>query len=182
MGAISCCRAWDTINKLYSLSKELEVQFGIMVVGNSENYYQTSDNKINAPNQFEINIRQLIKKELRTLSIRKWGKVIYMNELIRYIQGKIVTLHCPAASKFFFMKPSGEIFGCNMRDTLLGNLSKTSFDDIWLSKEAKKERKIVQHCPTPCWTMCNAKSIILDHLPKYFARFIWNLPLNLIER
>lgn len=172
----------DQMTKLYSLSKELEVQFGIMVVGKSENYYQTCDNEINAPDQFRTSIRQIIKKELGTFNIRKWGRVIYMNELIRYVQGKFTTLHCPAASKFFFMKPSGEIFTCNIRDTLLGNLSETSFEDLWFSQGAKKERKIVQHCPTPCWTMCNAKSIILDHLPKYFFRFSWNLPSNLLRK
>jgi radical SAM protein with 4Fe4S-binding SPASM domain len=170
----------DDMGELYSLSRNLGVQLGIMVVGNSEIYYATSDNTIEDVQNLSYGIKKIICKELMTFNIKKWGRAIYMNELVEFINGKIQHLSCPAGRKFFFMKPDGSIYICNMKDILLGNLSEQSFEEIWFSESAEDGRRIAGDCQTPCWTMCNAKSIILDNKLRYFRRFCQKLPRLII--
>jgi radical SAM protein with 4Fe4S-binding SPASM domain len=172
----------DQIDPLHSLSEQLNVQFGIMVVGNSQAYYHKSDNIIQDARKLSTEIGNLIRKELRTFKIKKWGRSIYMSELIEFINGNIKALKCPAGETFFFMKPNGDIYLCNMRDILLGNLAEQSFEEIWFSERAHHARRIAQNCTVPCWTMCNAKSIIFENKLKYLRRFCLKLPGYMMGR
>jgi len=172
----------DQISDLYRLSKQLEIQFGIMVVGNSETYYKKSDHAINDVDKYAKRIWSIMIRELASFNIKKWGRVIYMSELIEFIKGKTKVLNCPAGSKSFFMKPNGEVYLCNMKNILLGDLAKQTFDEIWYSESADKARRFAQNCTEPCWTMCNAKSIILDNKKRYLRRTSWRLMKGLLGR
>lgn len=162
----------DQMGDLYTLSEKLRINFTCMIVGNSEIYYKKADNIIKNPQTFRRNINKVIAREIGKVNVKTWAKAIYMNELMEFIDGKIKNIHCPAGSTFFFMLPSGGICACNMRNLLIGDLSKKSFKEIWFSARAEDTRTLTGNCNQPCWTMCNAKLIISNNKFKYLGKFL----------
>jgi len=160
---------------LYAMSKRLGINFTCMVAGNSDVFYKKNDNIIKNPEAFKCNIGAVIKSELFGGAISGWRKLIYMTELIKFIDGEIDKICCPAGNKFFFMLPNGDIYACNMRNLLMGNLTKECFEDIWYSARAKEIRMLADNCSQPCWTMCNAKSVVSNAKLKYLGRFLKNI-------
>lgn len=163
---------------IYALSRELKVEFTFMVVGNSEIYYKKEDNNIINVGKVKEVLKEIIKQEIRTFKIAGFGKAVYLSELIEFVAGNIKTIRCPAGSKFFFMNPEGTIYVCNMVNLKMGNLNNKSFNEIWYSDESDKLRILTDKCRTPCWTMCNAKPIILNNKVKYFLKFSQNILRN----
>jgi len=159
---------------LYVLSRRLGVDYTFVATGNSDIYYNKSDNCITDVEEFTNRIKKIVGKELLTFNIKRLSKAVYLIELCEFLKGNIKNIRCPAAKRFFFMRPSGEIYACNMRELYLGNLNAASFEDIWFSDTAEKSRLAAENCAVPCWTMCNAKSIMQDSKLKYMLRFVKN--------
>jgi hypothetical protein len=40
----------------------------------------------------------------------------------------------------------------------IGDLREQSFAEIWNSERADQVRRIVDHCPNPCWMVCSSAS------------------------
>lgn len=157
---------------LYMLSKHLGVNFTCMVAANSDIYYGSNNNFPKNVEKFKININKIINEEMKIFNLKKLGKIIYMHELLEFVNGKINSLQCPAGQEFFFMQPSGEIFACNMRNLRMGNLSEETFENIWFSPKSEMIRETTYRCTKPCWTMCNAKQIIWNNKFKYLTKLL----------
>ena len=160
----------EHMRPLYDLSVKMKISFTCMVVGNSGVYYKKKDNIIKNKGLFRKNLKAIKIREATRFSLRSIGKAIYLNGLIEYINNDIKRLRCPAGAYFFFMQPDGKIYSCNMRNFYMGDLSKNSFNQIWNSKRAGSLRKAASYCNKPCWTMCNAKNIIMNSKIKYFLK------------
>jgi MoaA/NifB/PqqE/SkfB family radical SAM enzyme len=73
-------------------------------------------------------------------------------------------LACRAADRFFYLDPAGDVFGCNMRAEILGNLADAGFDEIWEGRpRAEFLPTAGSACPAQCWMVCTARTSILDH-------------------
>ena len=153
-----------------------------MAVHNSGIYYKKKDNDFRNKDTFRDNLSQIIKKELRTLDPKRWRKVVYMDELSEFMSGRIKSLKCPAGQTNFFILPSGDMYACNMRNLLMGNLNKNSFEEIWFSSQSDKIRELTSNCVKPCWTMCNAKSIVKSDMFKFSKKFCRNFLKNFIGK
>lgn len=161
--------------QLYKLSKIMKIDFTMMAATNSEIYYGLSDNQINHIDVFESVINEIIKNEVKSLNFKRLGKAIYLSELAAFLQGKVNKIMCPAAYNYFYLSTRGEVYACNMRNLLLGNLMIDDFKTIWLSCKADEVRGITSPCFKPCWTMCNAKPIMIEHKLRYFFKLLWRL-------
>jgi len=164
----------DQAISLFRLSKELNVDFTFVVAGNSELYYKKNDNVIKNIDKITKILGDIIQEEVKVFKIKNLGKAIYMNELKEFIKGNIKKIRCPAGEGFFFMQPNGDVYACNMRNLVMGNLHKESFEKIWFSEAAGGIRGVTRSCDMPCWTMCNAKELILGNKLKYLFRFCGN--------
>jgi MoaA/NifB/PqqE/SkfB family radical SAM enzyme len=163
---------WHELVPLYELSRSLGIGFSCAVAANSETFYKTSANGFKNAKPFIGEIQKIIMRELRSLRLKNMGKALFLRELARFAAGEIKVLSCLAGSSFFFMASSGDISACNMRDLPMGNLADSAFEDLWFSSISQNIRSITARCDKPCWTMCNAKQILKDNLPKHCFKFL----------
>jgi MoaA/NifB/PqqE/SkfB family radical SAM enzyme len=162
---------WHQLEPLYELSQSLQVGFTCAVAANSEFFYHTTDNGFKNAGPFIATLRKIIHREISALKLKNLGKALFMSTLARFASSQIKVLSCSAGKSFFFMVPSGEIFACNMRELFMGNLNKSSFEDIWFSPVSERIKTFTAQCAKPCWTMCNAKQVLKENLASYCLKF-----------
>ena len=155
----------DEYHRVYELSKELGVNFGVSIAHNSENYFGSKDNQVNAK-KVEAELTPTIHEKITSFSKNELGKCYYLSGMIYYAQTHQRYVRCDALTGSFFVDPFGEVYPCNILMDSIGNITKNTFDEIWNSERAKKVRIKTANCPTPCWMVCTSKSSIKKHWMK----------------
>jgi MoaA/NifB/PqqE/SkfB family radical SAM enzyme len=163
---------WRALRPLYKLSRDMKIGFTCAIAANSEVYYRTTANRFREAASFTSELRHVIGREMLSLKVKGIGKALFMKELCRFAVTPAKLLRCSAGNSFFFLSATGDVFTCNMRNLHIGNLSTNSFEDLWRCEAAGRARAIASRCSQPCWTMCNAKQILKEHIVYYSFKFL----------
>ncbi len=159
--------------KVYNLSKEMNLNFGVTIAHNAENYFGTDSNEDVNVEKLEKQVNTVIDEKIKTFNKAELGKSYYMKGIIHYAKTKKSMLPCDALYGSFFMDSKANIYPCNIRTETPGNLLEKTFDEIWNSDKANEIREnVVKKCPTPCWMVCTAKPAIKKH---WFKTGMWIL-------
>jgi MoaA/NifB/PqqE/SkfB family radical SAM enzyme len=143
---------------LYELVSGLGVEFAQATMHNSF-YFHKGDNKIEnldlvSETMKEFMVRLLTSKRASLrMRVKDWFRAYINMGILRYMQGKMRTIPCGAATDFFFLDPWGKILACNGSGDpwVMGDLTFQDFDDIWHSEQADKVRRQVAECDRNCW-------------------------------
>ncbi len=137
---------------LYKLSDNLNMEFATASLHNSF-YFVESKNIIKDRLMVAKEFEKLINELLQSTSPKKWFRAYFNHGLINYIFGQKRLLQCNMASDTFFIDPYGDVMPCNgtKEKKLIGNLNKSSWDELWSSAQAEQVRTEVRHCDRKCW-------------------------------
>jgi radical SAM protein with 4Fe4S-binding SPASM domain len=149
--------------KIYNLSKELNLNFGATIAHNAENYFSTGENKDIDSKKVTKQINLTIKEKINSLDKKELGKCYYLNGLAYYSRTHKSILPCEAMSDSFFLDPEGYIYPCNILANQAGNIKDDDFDKIWTGEKAARLRCQTKNCPNPCWMVCTGKPAIKKH-------------------
>ncbi|MBN2071275.1 MAG: radical SAM protein [Candidatus Krumholzibacteriota bacterium] len=145
------------LGAVYDLSRQYGYQFTTSVVQNSEFYFSTSDNQQVDPGDLERELKYVMKKELFSLSPKRWLRAYFYSGVLRYNMAGERALGCRAGRDSVFIDPEGKVYPCLTLEKEMGNLNESSFKEIWNSEKAEKARKAVDSCRLPCWMICTAR-------------------------
>ncbi|MCL4498893.1 MAG: radical SAM protein [Chloroflexi bacterium] len=157
------------LQAVYSLAKEMGVEFSMTIVHNSEHYFDTQDNHFTARDMLRRQMDCVLSSELRSANPKRWYRAYYASGLLNYACGRSARYPCDAANGFFFLSPSLDVYPCVVLDGPMGNLGESTFDHIWSSKQAEAARRKVASCDERCWMGCTAFSVMRRNLPKVGA-------------
>ena len=143
---------------LYNISAGLGVEFGGSTLHNSF-YFHKDDNVIADVDMTLTKMQRYIKTLLQSkrsnlkMRVKDWFRAYLNLGLMNYMQGKTRSLPCGAATDSFFLDPWGKVLACNGSDEplVMGDLVKSSFDEVWNSDQADRVRDIVRKCEKNCW-------------------------------
>lgn len=170
---------------LYSLAKQLKLQFATAAFHNSF-YFHKYDNKVTNLEEVEGNFRELIDKLLKEKHPKSWARAYFNYGLVNYIRGNKRLLPCEAGTENFFIDPFGRVLPCNGMEEdkwfdIFGNIKDVSnFDELWNTEKAKKIREYVKHCPKNCWMIGTASPVIKKY-PKEPAKWILKNKLRSLQ-
>ena len=138
--------------KLYDISDELGMEFATASLHNSF-YFVESHNIIRDRQMVAENFEQLINKLLKSKSPKKWFRAYFNHGLINYIYGQKRLLPCDMSFDTFFIDPFGDVMPCNgtKNKEVMGNLNKSTWDEVWNGEQAETVRKKVRCCDRQCW-------------------------------
>jgi radical SAM protein with 4Fe4S-binding SPASM domain len=150
---------------VYRLMKESNVSFVPTFAKNSEIYYD------NREKQFKWAEEELkhVEKGIGLIIADGGGSnrtmprilreidgvdICYLANMTNYIRNQRRLFKCFSGTHSLFMDPYGNIFPCILLNNLMGNVTKTSFDDVWTSDKAAEIRQFIndEHCS--CWEPC----------------------------
>ena len=141
----------------FELSLQLGVEFTATVAQNSEVYYATDRNERLDIEAVERYFGDLIRERLRSSSPKNWLRAYFDHGVAHFVRTGERLFSCDAASGFFFLTPTGEVYPCLTLNRPLGNVRERSFEDIWTGVEARAIRGEVSGC-RQCWMMCTART------------------------
>jgi radical SAM protein with 4Fe4S-binding SPASM domain len=167
---------------LYSLAKELKLQFATAAFHNSF-YFHKYDNKISNIDEVSTNFKKICYNLMTEKHPKAWARSYFNYGLINYIKGNQRLLPCEAGTENFFLDPYGELFPCNgMEESIwfdsMGNIKNVSaFDELWKSRKADEVRCKVQKCKKNCW-MIGTVSPVMKKYPKGPMKWIIKNKIN----
>ncbi|MFH1457400.1 MAG: radical SAM protein [Patescibacteria group bacterium] len=156
----------DEMKKVFDLSCELGVEFTMSAMQNSDIYFGNKKNVLEYDkNKLQNYFDYIIKKELKTWSLKKWARAYYVNGLYFFLIGKGRKLPIEAGHAHFFMDPNGNIYPSVVDNQLMGNLSEVdNFKEIWcVDKNNKLRKKLKNGLAQPSWMICTARTAIRRH-------------------
>ncbi|MFH1610739.1 MAG: radical SAM protein, partial [Patescibacteria group bacterium] len=151
----------DEMKKVFDLSRELGVEFTMSAMQNSDIYFGNKKNVLEYDkNKLKNYFDYIIKKELKTWSIKKWVRAYYVNGLYFFLIGKGRKLPIEAGHTHFFVDPQGDIYPSVVDNQLMGNISKTKdFKEIWCTdKNNQLRKKLKSGLAQPSWMICTART------------------------
>ena len=146
------------LGAVYDLSRQFGFQFTTAVVQNSEFYFCTSENQQVDPEDLERELKYVMRKELLSLSPKRWLRAYFYSGVLRYNSVGERALGCRAGRDSVFIDPEGKVYPCLTLGKEMGNINESSLEEIWRSEKADEVRKAVDNCRLPCWMICTARA------------------------
>jgi len=150
------------IKDVYSLAKEMGIQFTGTYAHNSDVYFKTSSNV-----KTDIDLSQLdevIRSELKSKSAKSWFRAYYFQGAKESQAGKKKIRQCCAGERFFFLDPYGNVYPCVMLNEVMGNIREfKNLNELFNSPKAEDVRRKVKACPHICWMVCTVRSNLIRH-------------------
>jgi MoaA/NifB/PqqE/SkfB family radical SAM enzyme len=160
----------DQLLSVYTLAGELGVEFAATVAQNSDVYYATDGNRTIDAAAVARQFGALVRARLRSASPKDWLRAYFDHGVIHFAATGARLSGCDAASGFFFLAPTGDVYPCLTLSRVLGNIRRSSFDSLWQGEEARRIREETRRCKR-CWMMCTARSELKRH-PVAVARWV----------
>ena len=159
----------------YDLSRQFGFQFTTSVAQNSDLYFSTDENQTVDPLDLAEELRYVMRKELLSLSPKRWLRAYFYKGVLSYNVSKERILPCRAGRDSFFMDPAGAIYPCLSLARAMGDIRKSSFEEIWAGERAAAARAAVDACRQPCWMICTARTAMLrrPHEPAKWILANW---------
>ncbi len=95
-------------------------------------------------------------------SLWLWTRLLYWAYLKKYARKQERFFKdCMAGQRYAMLDPEGNLFYCPVnKHRTIGSVAKRSFDAVWTSAEAERERRYVDSCSCDCWLNCIANPIL----------------------
>jgi MoaA/NifB/PqqE/SkfB family radical SAM enzyme len=148
------------LGAVYDLSRQIGYEFTTSVAQNSEFYFSTEGNKEVQPDALESELRYIMRKELLSLSPKRWFRAYFYTGVLEYNRLGSRILACRAGRDSFFIDPEGNIYPCLTLNRQMGNVVEQPFQELWNGEAAERIRRAVDSCRVPCWMICTARTSI----------------------
>jgi MoaA/NifB/PqqE/SkfB family radical SAM enzyme len=149
------------ISETYDITRSHDVGFSFRPVNISDIYYRKTTRPGGPidPDELLPAVQRIGRDLIRRRGLlRSTPPLMYMQGAIDYVRNRGTrSLPCSAASRSFFLDPTGDVYPCIIMDAKLGNIREESLTEIWLSDRAEEIRGQINkgRCPG-CWVECEA--------------------------
>jgi len=155
---------YKDLEKIHQFSIDQNIELSLTIATDSSTYFGKEKKKLR-PNNIKLKkcISKVVSKRLKSTNLKEWFRGWFEFELINYILSCKRPLECDAGKRFFYLDSVGNIYTCNIKNWLLGNIRNSSFNKIWNSQKALSLHLKTKNCQD-CWMICNAKTQIKSNI------------------
>ena len=169
--------------KLKNLLEKFKVNIYLVIAYDKSVGLYSNSNKIISPENSYKTFVNFSKEELKkfisillkdTSSLNNFEERIVKRYYLKGLYNRLIKNKnkpnplCVTLNSHLSILPNGDIPVCVYNPTIVGNLKKDEFKNIWFSKKMKKHRLWVKHC-RGCWAGCesNVNAIYSGDIWKY---------------
>jgi MoaA/NifB/PqqE/SkfB family radical SAM enzyme len=142
----------DQLVPLLELAYERKMEFVCSVTHSSSIYFGRQEGLIPSEEEVVPQLEEVTRRQLRSLRPKEWFRAYMTSGMIDYVRGKARRFPCTAIDDYFYLDPVGTVYPCNMRDDVMGNLLKNTYDEI--VEESPEVMHKVKTCRIQCWMSC----------------------------
>jgi radical SAM protein with 4Fe4S-binding SPASM domain len=160
---------------VYKLAKKNNWEFSLTVATDSQIYFGNKKKKLrpHTTKNLEKIFSQLEQSYYQNLKPKSWLRGWFADSLFQYLKINTRPFSCDAGENFFYLDPAGNIFTCHLKNWLLGNLQKQTFEKIWQSPTKIKYQNLIKKCNS-CWMICTAKTSMTNNWLKISSTIFFN--------
>ncbi len=157
---------------IYDYCKKERLKFSLNLVHDSSIYFGKK-HMILRPEYKKVKegLEYIVKQQKRSFIPQNWAKSWFNKQLLRYLRTHKRPLKCGAGESFFYMDPLGNIYACQFKSWLIGNLLTSNFETIWESQMRDKIVNKASKCDD-CWMMCSARDEMIKNKQKVILEVI----------
>jgi MoaA/NifB/PqqE/SkfB family radical SAM enzyme len=146
------------------LADEYDLPLSLALTHTSEHYFRPREGAVPDERAAREAVAEATRYYLRRVSPGAAGRAYFAAGLGRAAAGRRRPLPCRAGDRFFYVDPAADVYLCNMRGDVLGNLESETFDDVWAGEARRRLLPSTgEACPVQCWMVCTARTSIKDH-------------------
>lgn len=155
----------DDLPKIFDFCRRERLELSLTMVTNSAIYFGEGKESLRPDNHEEMSkyLNRVIVQRFRSNRPKEWIHGWFEKRLLEYYFTHRRPLPCDAGEKFFYLDSIGNVYTCNIKSWLMGNIKKESFEQIWGSKQALKMISRVHACHD-CWLPCSAKTSMASRI------------------
>jgi MoaA/NifB/PqqE/SkfB family radical SAM enzyme len=136
------------------LAESLGVDYVSSVVHSSEVYFGDQNDMVPRDDRTRGDLLQIATKQLRSRRPKDWFRAYYTDGMIDYIDGKRRREPCTALTDHIHVDHHGVVYPCNVLNRPLGDLTKTSWEELEANPETRRVLEAVHGCRIQCWMSC----------------------------
>jgi len=151
--------------RVFEFTRKEGLELSLTLVTSSAIYFGLGKESLRPDNHSEV-IKQFNRVTVGRFQSHKpkeWFRGWFEQKLLEYYLTNHRPYTCDAGENFFYLDSRGNVYTCNVKGWLMGNLRQSPFKTIWSSKAASSMRKKVASCHD-CWMVCTAKTNMKAHL------------------
>jgi MoaA/NifB/PqqE/SkfB family radical SAM enzyme len=146
------------------LADEYRLPLSLALTHTSEHYFRPREGAVPDERAALGAAVEATRYYLRRVSPRAAARAYFAAGLGRVAAGRRRPLPCRAGDRFFYLDPAADVYLCNMRGDVLGNLGRRAFDDVWGGDaRGRLLPSTGEACPVQCWMVCTARTSLKDH-------------------
>ena len=167
--------------RIHKFSKTEGLQLALTMAVSSPIYFGLGKESLLPDNHRAVikYFNQVIIERYKSIKPKEWFRGWFEEQLLKYYLTHRRSLGCDAGVGFFYLDSTGNVFTCNIKNWLLGNIRKNQFKEIWNSNTAVQLRVRTANCQD-CWLICSAKSAMKSELIKIGSEVLWKKMRHLI--
>ncbi len=142
----------DQLVPLLELAYERKMEFVCSVTHSSSIYFGRQEGLIPSEDEVLPQLEEVTRRQLRSTRPKEWFRAYMTSGMIEYVRGMPRRFPCTAIRDYFYLDPTGTVYPCNMRDDVMGNLLKNTYEEI-VEASPDVMRK-VKTCRIQCWMSC----------------------------
>lgn len=142
----------DQLKKVYLLSRELDVDFTLAAVHNSDHYFSIKSNRLTKFEEIKAALEWLVNQEFKQFHFKKWLRAYFAYGLWHFIKYHQRILPDYSGYDSFFMDPKGAVYPSSTSNRVLGQLP--NIDTITI------DDKIAEPAS---WMICTVRSAVKRH-------------------
>ncbi|MFN8179471.1 MAG: radical SAM protein [bacterium] len=136
------------------LADELHVDYVCSVVHSSEVYFGDQKDMVPRDDATRNDLLQIATRQLRSHRPKDWFRAYYTDGILDYIDAKPRREPCTAAVRHIHVDHHGVVFPCNILNRPLGDLSKSTWEEIEEAQTTPGVLADVAGCKIQCWMSC----------------------------
>jgi MoaA/NifB/PqqE/SkfB family radical SAM enzyme len=151
------------MRRVYDLSRELGAMFTMRVVVSGAGRYGHAKHGDGFTREMldevERDAHSIVTDLARSrgaLQRRLNPDLTYFSRMVDYERRPRRMFQCYSGTHSVQLNSYGDVFPCIVRETPLGNVTETPFEDIWFSRDARECRRSIAAEECHCWTECEA--------------------------
>jgi MoaA/NifB/PqqE/SkfB family radical SAM enzyme len=139
------------VPRVQALARSLGIEFVVGVAHSSPSYFGDQVSAAPDPERAARELVAIRDRELSAWRPKQWVRAWFTDGLIDQLEGRARRMPCYAIESHFYLDPHGNVYPCNARGDVMGNLRTETYEEIVARNGALLED--VRRC-NDCWMSC----------------------------
>ncbi len=172
----------EELPKVQTFSDENNLEFSLTIATSSPTYFGEDKANLRPKNKKQLadTLETLARKHYSHNTPKEYMRGWFVRQMLLFALTGKRSLLCDAGKGFFYMDSHGNVYTCNIKPWIMGNIRTMPFEKII---ENQKFAHKVEAC-NDCWMICTAKSMMekklfrvaLDALKGKFFPPVYSIP------